>query len=37
MLLAMAGFAFWKIGPKAAAALAVEAVVVGGLLLAAFR
>jgi hypothetical protein len=37
ILLAMAGYALWKIGPVAATALAFEAVVVGGLVVAAFR
>ena len=36
ILSAMSGYAYWKIGPAAAGALAVEAAVVGMLAVAAF-
>lgn len=37
LLLAMAGYAYWKIGPAAARALAVEAAAAGALAVVAFR
>jgi hypothetical protein len=37
LLLGMAGYAYWRIGPAAAGALAAEAAIAGGLVLVAFR